>query len=85
MKKQGLLVSSFVLLLAVFVAKAAGLLFKIPLTNILGGTGMGYYSAAYTVFTPIFALCAASLPSAITQLVSESEALGKYRSIKSST
>lgn len=83
LKKQGLLVGSFVLLLAVFVAKAAGLLFKIPLTNILGGTGMGYYSAAYTVFTPIFALCAASLPSAITQLVSESEARGKYRSIKS--
>lgn len=83
MKKQGLLFGSFVLLIAVFVAKAAGLIFKIPLTNILGGTGMGYYSAAYTVFTPVYAICAASLPSAITQLVSESEARRKYRSIKS--
>ena len=58
----------------------AGLLLKIPLANILGGVGMGYYSSAYTVFMPIYALCAASLPTALAQIVSQSDALGqRYR------
>ncbi len=38
---------------------------------------MGYYSSAYTVFMPLYSLCAASLPTAIAQIVSQSEALGQ--------
>lgn len=70
---------------AVFIGKAAGLVFKIFLANMLGGTGMGYFSSAYAVFTPLYALCAASLPPAVAQLVSENEAknrLGAVRGVK---
>lgn len=67
---------------AVFVGKAAGLIFKIFLANILGGTGMGYFSSAYAVFTPLYALCAASLTPAVAQLVSENEAKGRLKSVK---
>ena len=31
------------------IVKAAGLLFKIPLTAMIGEEGMGYYSGAYTL------------------------------------
>ncbi len=61
---------SFVLIAAAVISKIAGLLFKIPLTNMLGGVGMGYYSSAFTVFTPVYAICAGSITPAITQYIS---------------
>lgn len=67
---------------AVFIGKAAGLVFKIFLANMLGGTGMGYFSSAYAVFTPLYALCAASLPPAVAQLVSENEAKNRLAAVK---
>lgn len=80
-KKQSFAMGSFVLMASVIVSKAAGLIMKIPLANILGGTGMGYYSGAYGVFMPFYALCAGSLPPAVACLVSENNALGKPRSV----
>ncbi len=77
MKKQSVLYGSFLLMLSVIVSRVAGLVLKIPLANMLGGTGMGYYSSAYAVFMPLYALCAASLPPAIAQSVSESSAFCK--------
>ena len=74
MKKQSVLYGSFLLMLSVIVSRVAGLILKIPLANMLGGTGMGYYSSAYAVFMPLYALCAGSLPPAIAQSVSESAA-----------
>lgn len=85
-KKQGLIRSSMILMTAVFVGKATGLVFKIFLANILGGTGMGYFSSAYAVYTPLYALCAASLTPAVAQLVSENDARGnpgRVRGVKS--
>ena len=67
---------------AVLVGKAAGLVFKIFLANMLGGTGMGYFSSAYAVFTPLYALCAASLTPAVAQLVSENDARGELGRVK---
>ena len=82
LKKQGLLGSSFVLMLSVVVSRIAGLIFKIPLTNLLGGAGMGYFQSAYTVFTPIYSICAVSLPPAISALVAENSAFARYRNIR---
>lgn len=73
-------------MISVAVGKAAGLIFKISLANMLGGTGMGYFSSAYAIFTPLYAICAASLTPAVAQLVSENEArgnLGRVRAVKS--
>lgn len=77
MKKQSVLYGSFLLMLSVVVSRVAGLILKIPLANMLGGTGMGYYSSAYAVFMPIYALCAGSLPPAIAQSVSKSAAFSQ--------
>lgn len=81
-KKQGLIRSSLILMSAVLVGKIAGLIFKIALANLLGGTGMGYFSSAYAVFTPLYALCAVSLTPAVAQLVSENDARGDRAKLK---
>lgn len=82
-KKQSVLFGSFLLMISVIVSKAAGLILKIPLANMLGGTGMGYYSSAYAVFMPLYAICAGSLPPVIAQTVAENCAHERYDRIES--
>lgn len=60
------------------ISKVVGALFKIPLTNILGGIGMGYYSTAYSIYSPIFAMTAAAIPTVIIKTVADNVALEKY-------
>ena len=40
-----------VLTVANLLVKAIGLLFKIPMNKVVGDTGMGYYTSAYTIYT----------------------------------
>ncbi len=82
MKKQGFLMGSFILGITMLITKALGMIYKIPLTNILGGTGMGYYSSAYTIFMPLYAISASGIPAAMSMTVSESYAFERYKNIK---
>nr|WP_294450378.1 hypothetical protein [uncultured Ruminococcus sp.] len=52
MKRQGFIKGSAILLAMVLITKILGLLYKIPLTNLLGGTGMGYFCLLYTSPSP---------------------------------
>ena len=47
------------------VVKLIGAFFKIPLTAIIGGDGMGYFMTAYGLFNPIYALSVAGFPVAV--------------------
>ena len=78
-KKQSVLNGAMVLMGAVLLVKLIGLFFKMPLTNLIGSTGRGYFSAAYEVYTPIFAISMAGLPVAVSRMVAESVALNKFR------
>ncbi len=51
------------------IVKAAGLVFKIPLTSLIGEVGMGYFNSAYTLFTWLYMLSAAGLPAAASMLI----------------
>ncbi|MCM1132230.1 MAG: polysaccharide biosynthesis C-terminal domain-containing protein [Ruminococcus flavefaciens] len=64
------------------VAKALGALFKIPLTNMLGGVGMSYFSCAYSIFMPVYALTVTGLSSAVTRMTAKSIALGMYDNVR---
>ena len=61
--------------------KFLGMVYKIPLTNLLGDEGMGYFNAAYTVYTLFFVLATSGLPVALSLLVSESLARGEERAV----
>ena len=66
----------------VIITKILGLMYKIPLTHMLGGTGMGYFSSAYAVFTPIFAIVVSGIPSTIARMVAENYAFERYRNVR---
>jgi stage V sporulation protein B len=57
-------------------------MFKIPLTNMLGGVGMSYFSCAYSLFMPIYALTVTGLSSAVARMTAQSIALGMYRNAR---
>lgn len=82
MKKQSFLKSSAILLSMVIITKILGLMFKIPLTHILGGTGMGYFSAAFSVFTPVFAIVVSGIPSSMAKMAAENYALGRFSNLR---
>ncbi|MBZ4670629.1 MAG: spoVB [Oscillospiraceae bacterium] len=82
LKKQGFLYGSAILAASVIISKIIGALFKIPLANVLGGTGMGYFSCAYGLFLPVYAVSTTGLPAAVAKLVAENSAFGRYLNIK---
>lgn len=64
------------LLISGVIVKLLGALFKIPLTNLIGDTGMGMFSFAMQFFSILFVISAAGIPVAESYLVSEALALG---------
>lgn len=60
------------LLISNLIVKIIGVFFKIPLVNIIGDEGMGYFNSAYTIYTLFFTLSTAGLPVAVSILISES-------------
>ena len=82
MKKQTLLKGSVILLTSAVVAKVLGAFFKIPLTNQLGGVGMGYFSCAYGLFLPIYALSVTGLSAAVAGTVAHHSALEDWRTVR---
>ncbi|MCL1866309.1 MAG: polysaccharide biosynthesis C-terminal domain-containing protein [Oscillospiraceae bacterium] len=71
-----------VLFAAMAVTKIVGAFLKIPLTNILGGLGMGYFSTAYSLFSPVYAVTAAALPTVVMRLTARHSASGNWRNVR---
>lgn len=72
MRKQSFIKGSVILMLSAVLAKGLGAFFKIPLTNILGGIGMSYFSCAYSLFMPVYALTVTGLTSAVAGMTAKS-------------
>lgn len=78
-KGQSMLNGALVLVVATMLVKVIGAIYKIPLTALIGEVGRGYFSSAYEIYTPIYAISMAGLPVAVSKMVSESVTLGNYR------
>ncbi|MCM1333629.1 MAG: oligosaccharide flippase family protein [Eubacterium sp.] len=81
MKKKGFALNAAIMFIAMFITKGLGAVLKIPLGNILGGEGMGYFTTAYSIFTPILAFTCSGIPTIVTQVTARYAAQGKYREI----
>lgn len=69
---------ALVLVAATLLVKIIGAIYKIPLSNMIGTVGRGYYDAAYNIYLPIYTISMAGLPVAVSKMVSEQVALGHY-------
>ena len=77
MKKNGFIKSAAVLSLGGILAKGIGALYRIPLTSLLGGYGMGLYHMAYPLFCVLLAFSSAGIPSALSRMIARETATGR--------
>ncbi|MGL4913001.1 MAG: putative polysaccharide biosynthesis protein [Romboutsia sp.] len=79
--KDSFLKGAFILGMAGIIVKIMGAFFRIPLGNLIGSKGMGYYQAVYPIYTLFLTLATAGFPTALAKLVSEKNAVGDYKGV----
>ncbi|MBR5368738.1 MAG: polysaccharide biosynthesis protein [Lachnospiraceae bacterium] len=77
-KKNNYLTQGLILAVAGIVTRFIGMLYRIPLTNIVGSEGMGYYSTAYEVYNIALLVSTYSIPVAISKIISALNAQGRF-------
>lgn len=73
------MVQAGILAMASMIVRVIGLLYRAPLTAIIGDEGNGYYGTAYNIYTIILMVSSYSMPSAISKLMAQKLAVGEYR------
>ena len=81
MKKNGFLEGAFIATISVIICKILGLIYVIPFYSIIGEQGGALYSYAYSIYSIFLSLATVGIPTAISKIVSEYNALG-YQYLK---
>ncbi len=79
---SGYLKGALILAVSALLTKLVGACFKIPLTNLLGGAGMGYFSCAYGLFLPVYALSVTGLSTAVAKVTAERAAFAMWQDVR---
>ncbi len=64
--------------IAGIIIKIMGAFFRIPLANLIGDKGMGYYQTAYPIYVLFLTLATSGIPIAISKMVSERVAIDRH-------
>jgi stage V sporulation protein B len=80
-KKNGsnFLIQGSILAMASIISRMIGLIYRIPMTDIIGDLGNSYYGSAYEVYNIMLIISSYSLPLAVSKLVSAQMAKGRKR------
>ena len=69
--KNSFVIQGSILAIAGILVRVIGLVYRIPLTRILGDEGIGYYSTAFDIYNVLLLLSSQSMPLAVSKIVSE--------------
>lgn len=78
-KQNNFIIQAGFLAAAGIISRIIGLLYRSPLTGIIGDEGNGYYSAAYNIYTIVLLISSYSIPSAVSKVISQKLALKEYK------
>lgn len=78
MKKKTFVKGAAILGIAGLLVQVMGAVFRIPLANIIGDDGMGYFQTAYPIYVFLLVFSTNGAPAAISKMASERIALGHY-------
>ncbi len=78
-KSNTLVKNASFLMMATLISRVIGLLYKSPLSTVVGNVGMGYYGYASQVYVILLLISSYSIPMAVSKVVSERLALKQYR------
>lgn len=76
-KDSNFLVQGSILAAASIVSRIIGLLYRLPMTDIIGDTGNNFYSCAFEIYNIMLIISSYSLPLAVSKLVSARMAKGE--------
>lgn len=77
--KKSFLYNTLILVFANILVRLMGFLYRIPLTNMLGDKGIGFYSAAFQIYILFYIISASAIPNSMAKLVSEKIEYGKRK------
>lgn len=81
-KSSNFIVQGGILAIAGIISRIIGFIYRVPLQNTIGDAGMGYYSAAFQIYSIMLIISSYSLPVAVSKLVSARVAKGQYRNAR---
>lgn len=75
------LVQGSILAMASLISRVIGLIYRIPLTAIIGDAGNNYYGTAFKIYNILLIISSYSLPLAVSKLVSANISKGRRRNV----
>lgn len=78
-KGNALVRNASFLMMATLISRVIGLLYKSPLSTVVGNVGMGYYGYANNVYVILLLISSYSIPMAVSKVISERLALKQFR------
>lgn len=78
-EKDNFIMQAGILAVAGIITRIIGLLYRSPMTAVIGELGLGYYQAAYNFYVIVLLVSSYSIPSAISKLIAPKLAVREYR------
>lgn len=75
-REKSFVKGALILALAGIFTKILGAVYRIPLYNLIGDVGVGYFQMAYPIYAALLAISTAGIPVAISKMVAERVAKG---------
>lgn len=77
-KSSNFVVQGSILAVTAIIVRLIGIVYRLPLINIIGDEGMGYYTTAFNVYSIMLLLSSYSLPLAVSKMISARVARRQY-------
>jgi len=77
-KKSSFVRQAAILAAASVIVRLIGFVYRLPLLALVGDVGNAFYSTAYAIYGFAIVLSSGALPAAVSKLVSERIAVGRY-------
>ena len=81
-KSSNFIVQGGILAITGIISRIIGLVYRVPLQKNIGDAGIGYYSAAFQIYSLMLIISSYSLPVAVSKLVAGRIARGEYKNAK---
>ena len=78
-KNNSFLMQGMILAVAGIITRIIGIVYRIPVANILGTEGQGFYSTAFSIYNIALLLTSYSLPLAVSKLISARVSKGERK------
>lgn len=78
-QKDNFIAQAGILAAAGIITRIIGLLYRSPMTAVIGEQGLGYYQSAYGYYNIVLLVSSYSIPSAISKVIAQKLAVREYR------